>query len=65
MPKIKVEIRLTPDEFRKMLPDELKELYDDLCQKLTEISALSPEEAKIIIANEMLKSLRGELNAIG
>ena len=60
--KFKVNIYLTPDEFRELLPiysAELQKLFDKLVEKLVE-SGLSEEEAKVLVAKEMLKALKTE-----
>ena len=55
---MKVEIKLTPDEFRKMLPEELKKAFDAIVSNLMQYAALSEEEAKTLVAHEMLKALQ-------
>lgn len=58
MPKIEVTVKLTPDEFRKSLSKELRELFDMLVSSLVEGSALSEEEAKGVVAQLMLDTLK-------
>ena len=58
MPKIEVTVKLTPDEFRKTLPKRLQEFFDSVVAYLTENTALSEEEAKILVAKELLESLK-------
>jgi len=58
MPKIEVTVKLTPDEFRKALSKELRELFDMLASSLVESSALSEEEAKGLVAQLMLNTLK-------
>jgi len=60
--KFKVNIYLTADEFRELLPiysAELQKLFDGLVEKLVE-SGLPEEEAKVLVAREMLKVLKTE-----
>jgi len=60
--KFKVNIYLTADEFRELLPiysTELQKLFDKLVEKLVE-SGLPEEEAKVLVAREMLKTLKTE-----
>jgi hypothetical protein len=53
MPKIEIKVKLSPDDFRKMLPVEIQNLFDGLVKGLQEVSALSEDESKAIIANEL------------
>ena len=57
---LKVEIKITPDEFRKMLPEELKKAFDAIVSNLIQCTALSEKEAKTLVAHEMLKALKEE-----
>ena len=58
MPRIEVTVTLTPDEFRKTLPEELRDLFDRLTSSLVEGSALSVEEAKGLVAQMLLDTLK-------
>jgi len=58
MPKVKVTISLSSDEFRRVLSKELQEFFDKMVSYLTENTALSEEEAKVIVAREMLEALK-------
>ena len=58
MPKIEVTVKLTPDEFRKTLPKRLQEFFDSVVSSLTENTALSEEEAKVLVAKELLEALK-------
>jgi len=60
VPKLKVTVNLTPDEFRKALPKELQELFDRLTSSLSEGSALSMKEAKGLVAQMLLDTLKKE-----
>ena len=60
MPKIEVTVNLTPDEFREALPKELQELFDRLTSFLSEGSALSMEEAKGLVVQMLLDTLKKE-----
>jgi len=60
MPRVEVTMKLTPDEFRKALPKELREFFDALVSSLVEGSALSEEEAKGLVAQTMLDALKKE-----
>jgi len=60
MPKIEVTVNLTPDEFRESLPKELQELFDRLTSSLAEGSALSMEEAKGLVVQMLLDTLKKE-----
>ena len=62
MPKVEVTVTLTPDEFRKTLPEELRELFDRLTSSLSEGSALSMEEAKGLVAQMLLDALKKEVS---
>ena|GEM_PF-5377310 len=57
---MKVEIKITPDEFRKMLPEELKKAFDAIVLNLMQCAALAEKEAKTLVTHEMLKALKGE-----
>lgn len=57
MPKIKITIILTPDEFRKTLPPKLKEVYDRLLNILLEYG-IDEKEAKTIVAIEMAQAMQ-------
>ena len=62
MPKIKVTITLTPDEFRKTLPPKLQKTYDRLVTILSEYG-IDEKEAKTIVAigiNQAIKDLLGD-----
>ena len=59
--KIKLNLYLTPDEFRELLPiysPELQKVFDELCKKLEEIAGISEDEAKTIVAQIMLEELK-------
>ena len=58
MPKVKVTISLSSDEFRRVLSKELQEFFDKMVSYLTENTALSEEEAKVIVAREILEALK-------
>ena len=58
MPEIEVTVKLTPDEFRKMLPKRLQEFFDSVVLILMESIELSEEEAKTIVARELLQALK-------
>jgi len=58
MPKVKVTISLSSDEFRRILSKEFQEFFDKMVSYLTENTALSEEEAKVIVAREMLEALK-------
>jgi len=58
MPKVKVTVSLSPDEFRRVLSKEFQEFFDKMVSYLTENTALSEEEAKSIVAREMLEALK-------
>jgi len=60
MPKVEITVKLTVDEFRRMLPKELQTLFDDLSSNLTNNSALSEEEAKSIVAQVILDAILSE-----
>lgn len=60
MPKIEVTVNLTPDEFRNSLPKSLQEFFDSMVFSLTENTALSEEEAKVLVAKELLEALKKE-----
>jgi len=53
-----VTISLSSDEFRRVLSKELQEFFDKMVSYLTENTALSEEEAKVIVAREMLEALK-------
>jgi len=58
MPKIKVTINLTPDEFRKTLPKTLQDFFDFMVSHLVYGVGLSEEEAKVIVARELAQALK-------
>jgi len=58
---LKVEVKLTPDEFRRLLPKSLQELFDYMVSHLTGNTALSEEEAKALVAKELLEALKEEM----
>ena len=65
--KFKVNIYLTADEFRELLPiysGELQKIFDKLVEKLVE-SGLPEETAKVLVAKEMLKALKTENLKVG
>ena len=61
MPKVKVTITLTPDEFRKILPPKLQEIYDRLVNSLIEYGT-DEKEAKSIVANELNQAIKDLLS---
>jgi len=58
MPKIEVKVKLTPDEFKKMLPKELREFFDKMVESLTENTMLSEEQAKALVAYELFQAVK-------
>jgi len=58
MPKVEVTIKLSPDEVRKALPEKLQDFFDFMVMHLTYGTGLSEEEAKVIVAQELLKYLK-------
>ena len=63
MPRIEVNVKITPDEFRDALPPPLRDLFDFMVAHLVHATSFSEEEAKTLVAHEMLeafKSMRGE-----
>jgi len=61
---VKVTVWLTPDEFRRVLPEGLRGLFDSLVSSLVEGSALSEGEAKGLVAKMMLGALRKEVDVL-
>jgi len=57
MPKLEINIKLTPEELYKMLPPKLKELYDDLVNNMLEISGHDKKEIEFIIADLLMREL--------
>lgn len=57
--KVKVNLYLSPDEFRQLLSSELQKLFDKLVQELVK-NGLSEQEAKHFVAKEMLEALKAE-----
>ena len=58
MPKVEVTVKMTPDEFRKTLPKTLQDFFDFTVSHLIYGTGLSEEEAKVIVAQELLKYLK-------
>jgi len=54
---MKVTVYLEPEEFRKTLPNSLRELYDELVSSLIS-SGVEEPLAKYIVAKEMLNVLK-------
>ena len=59
MPRITVSIIFTPEEFRKTLPKELREIFDLLVEKLVEFG-VDEKSAKLLVAREINKALKQE-----
>lgn len=55
---MRVEVKLTSDEFRALLPDGFRGLYDRLVESLEHNSGLGEEEAKLVVAQVLLEALR-------
>lgn len=63
MPKVEVSVKVTPDEFRDTLSPQLQDFFDFMVTYLVYTTGISEQEAKILVAREMLKtfkSMRGE-----
>jgi len=58
MPKVEVTVKMTPYEFRKTLPKMLQDFFDFVASHLVYGVGLSEEEAKVIVAQELLKYLK-------
>lgn len=56
---MKAEVKLTPDELRRLLPRDLREAFDEIVSILVKSTSLSEEEAKALVANEFLTALKG------
>ena len=54
---VKIEVKLTPNEFRKILPKKLQEFFDGVVTNLVEMG-YSEKEAKVIVAQELLEALK-------
>lgn len=54
MPNIEINIKLTSDEFRAVLPDPIQKLFDSLVENLTSHTALSMDESKAYVAQMLL-----------
>ena len=54
---VKIEVKLTPNEFRKTLPKKLQEFFDGVVTNLVEMG-YSEKEAKVIVAQELLEALK-------
>ena len=57
MPKVKVTIHLTPDEFRETLEPNLQEAFDHLVKTLVE-NGVDEETAKSFVARNMLQAIK-------
>jgi len=60
MPKVEVTIKLSSDEVRKALPDKLQDFFDFMVMHLTCGTGLSEEEAKVLVAQMLLDTLKKE-----
>jgi len=56
---LKIVVKLTPDEFKNMLPEIFKELFDDLVDAL-EKDGVEQDVAKRLVASTMLLALEKE-----
>jgi hypothetical protein len=57
MPQIKIEIRLTPNEIKEMLPKSLQGLWDKIVINMVELGH-SNNEANAIVAQMFLTWLK-------
>jgi hypothetical protein len=54
---MKIEVKLSPKEFKALLPPTLQEMYDCLVKGMVE-QGIYEKEAEGIVAHEMLKALK-------
>jgi hypothetical protein len=61
MVRIELSFRLTPDEFRGLLSEPLRRVFDEVVKSMVEFG-IDEADAKGLMAKEMLDVLKGGLS---